>query len=79
MHPVTYEYFSLSRVHPHRDRDHQRPAGVPQALVDVGIEAQPGGDPVELGEGRPMQLRVELGIPVRFPSHAAPFPLTAGG
>src|SRR5262245_12612681 len=68
---VTYEYFSLSRVHLHRNRDDERPSGISQPLVYVGIEAKPGCHPVELGDGRPVQFGVELVV------HAAPFPLTA--
>jgi hypothetical protein len=32
-----------------------------EALVDVGVEAEPPGHPVELGSGRSQELRLKLG------------------
>ena len=66
---VTGEYCGLSVVHADRDRDHEGPLGVPEPLVDVRVEAQPGRDLVELGQGGPEHRGVE----VRFLSHTDPF------
>jgi len=60
MDPVTDEYFSLSRIHPNGDRHHQGATGVPEALVDVGVEPEPARYPVELGDGGAVKLGVEL-------------------
>jgi hypothetical protein len=41
--------------------------------VNVVVETQPGGHAIELGDRRPVKLRVELGFLV----HQDTFPLTA--
>ena len=69
VHPVTREYTGRSVVHPDRDRHHQGPPGMAQALMDVLGQLQPLGRLIQLGQGGPEQGGVE----VRFLSHENPF------
>jgi len=66
---VTCEYCSLSVVHPDRNRDDERAAGVTEPFVNVLVELKALGDLVELGQGR----AEHGGVEVRFVSHQEPF------
>ena len=61
MHAVADEDLGAPAVHHDRDAHDERAARIAQPLVDVRVELKARGDGVELGDGRPMQLGVELG------------------
>ena len=57
MDPVAEEHFRPAVVHARGHADHQRPPGIPEALVHSGIERQPLGDRVQLLERGAIRFR----------------------
>jgi len=67
---IPTEHLDILAVHADRDRYHERSSGVTEPLVDVGVQIESGGYPVELDEGGPEKVGVELGC-VRHLGHFA--------
>src|SRR5262245_26169816 len=72
VYPIAHEHLGPAGVHPDWDGDDEGPAGMAKPLVNLVVQGDPLGHAVELGHGRPVQTRLELGVW----DHRDPFLLT---